>query len=83
MFLALRLIQPTAVKETSMGKTRFGFLFYLALISLFIVALVYYQGLTSDVATVAPVAIQLGALAQGRNPYTGAFSNYPGTAKAA
>lgn len=55
------------------------FWFYAAIISVAVILLVYYQGLTSDVNSVGPYVIKLAELAQGRNPDTGNFSNYPGT----
>jgi hypothetical protein len=63
-----------------MQRSRFTFWFYVALISILVIAFVYYQGLTSDVKAVAPYLVQLGSLAQGRNPYSGNFSQYPSTA---
>lgn len=53
-------------------------LVYLAIVGIFIIAVVYYQGLTADTNAVAPYAIQALALAQGRNPATFGFSDYPG-----
>lgn len=66
-----------------MPRSRFTFWYYMALVSILVIAFVYYQGLTSDVNAVGPYLIQLGSLAQGRNPYTGAFANYPTTQKGA
>lgn len=52
---------------------------YMGLVSILVIALVYYQGLVSDVNAVGPFAIQGLSLAQGRNPSTFNFSNYPAT----
>lgn len=54
------------------------FWFYMGLVSILVIAFVYYQGLTADVNAVGPYAIQALSLAQGRNPATFNFSNYPG-----
>jgi hypothetical protein len=62
-----------------MNTKKFSFWFWAGLISLAVIAFVYYQGLTSDAQVILPYVIQLGELAQGRNPLTGNFSNYPGT----
>lgn len=56
-----------------------SFWFYAGLVSVLIIAFVYYQGLTADVGAIGPFVIQAGALAQGRNPQTFNFSNYPAT----
>lgn len=63
-----------------MQRSRFSFWFYLALIGILVIAVVYYQGLTADVSAIGPYLVQFGSLAQGRNPYTGNFSQYPSTA---
>lgn len=55
------------------------FWFYMGLVSILVIAFVYYQGLTADVNAVGPYAIQALALAQGRDPSTFNFSNYPKT----
>jgi hypothetical protein len=65
-----------------MNVKRYGFWFYVFLLSLAVIAFVYYQGLTADVNAVGPFVIKAAELAQGRNPDTGNFSNYPTTAKA-
>ena len=52
------------------------FLLYAAILAGMVLAFVYYKGLTTDVQTVAPYVVQLGALFQGRNPYSGGFSGY-------
>lgn len=61
----------------NMNRPR-SFWFYVGLLSILIIAVVYYQGLTADVNAVGPFIIQGAALAQGRNPQTFNFSNYPG-----
>ncbi len=60
-----------------MFRRNVSFWVYLFAISILVIAVVYYKGLSTDVAAVAPFAIQAGNLAQGRNPYTGSFSSYP------
>jgi len=52
---------------------------YLGIAGILIIVLVYSQGLATDATAVGPYAIQALALAQGRNPATFGFSNYPGT----
>jgi hypothetical protein len=52
-------------------------LIYLGLVSVLIISLAYYRGLTSDVNSVAPWVIKLFALGQGRDPNTFQFSSYP------
>lgn len=54
-----------------------GILFWLGLISILIILAAYYQGVVADSKAVFPFFIQLGELAQGRNPYTGTFAAYP------
>lgn len=54
-----------------------GFWVWVGIISLAIVSFAYYQGLVADVNAVGPFVIQAGALAQGRNPSTFNFSDYP------
>ncbi len=58
-----------------------SFWFYVAVIGVIVILLVYFQGFKSDTNAVGPYLIQLGALSQGRDPKTGAFSNYPTTNK--
>lgn len=55
------------------------FWIYMGLVSILVITLVYYQGLTSDVNAIGPFAIQGLGLLQGRNPNTYNFSNYPAT----
>ena len=62
-----------------MGKIN-PFWIYMGLVSILIIALVYYQGFTADANAVGPFGIQALALAQGRNPSNFNFSNYPKTA---
>lgn len=50
---------------------------YMGLVSVLVVALVYYQGLVSDVNAVGPFGIQALALLQGRSPTSFNFSDYP------
>ena len=64
------------------GKSKFGFWTYIAIIFILVIAVVYYQGLTQDISAVGPYVLSFAELAQGRNPQTGAFSNYPTTQKA-
>lgn len=52
---------------------------YMGLVSILVISLVYYQGLTADVNAAGPFVINGLELAQARNPKTGNFSNYPST----
>jgi hypothetical protein len=52
------------------------FVFYAFIIAVVTLGLVYYKGLTTDAQTVLPFFTQFGLMFQGRNPYSGNFSNY-------
>lgn len=54
-----------------------SFWFYVFILSAMVIAFAYYAGLTADASVVGPFVISLAELAQGRNPATGEFSNYP------
>ena len=50
-------------------------LFYLAL---FLIAVAYFVGLSTEISVLGNVVAKLGYIFTGRNPTTGQFANYPG-----